>query len=108
MLVIESMKKKVENKELNCKYFYRLTKRNFEGNEFYGIEIERQDFKENKLINLERENVNYVDTEKNKAVELLNTLYVNDVSPIHLVDIIGEYSDKTIENYGLKQAIFSN
>lgn len=108
MLVVESMKKKVINEELNCEYFYKLTKSSFEGNNFYGVEIERQDFKEEKLINIERENINYVEINKSKALELLNTLWANEVSPIHLIDIVGEYSDQIIENYGMKMAAFCN
>ena len=43
------------NKEM--KYSYRLVRENFFGGQAYGIEVERQDFLNNKLIYVERNEI---------------------------------------------------
>ncbi|MDB2097813.1 DUF6514 family protein [Clostridium paraputrificum] len=38
-------------------------------------------------------------TQRHKVKGLLNLLYKNEVSPIHLIDIIGEYVDKWVGDF---------
>ena len=46
---------KEENKEM--RYYYRLIKEDFMNGHAYGIEAERQDFIEDKLVKIEREEI---------------------------------------------------
>lgn len=106
MLVVESLKRNFYDENSQKEYFYRLTVKNYENKNFYGIEIERHDFEKNNLVNIEREYMDYVETDRTKALELLKMVWENQVSPIHLIDILGSYSDNTIERYSLNKELF--
>lgn len=108
MLVVENLKKNINTEEINYKYFYRLIKTSFEFVDFFGVEIERQDFKEGNLIKIEREKVDYLSTEKKVALDWLYKLYENEASPIHLIDIVGADSDINIEKYNLGEVFICN
>lgn len=75
------------------KYFYRLIKTNFRSRDTFGIEVERQDFEKDKLCSIERESIPIISYKKEEVQALLEILYKNMVSPIHVVDIIGENID---------------
>ena len=70
-----------------------LTEKNIRNRQAFGIEIERQDFNDGQVVNLERDYVSLVASEEKRANDILLLLFNNLVSPIHLVDIVGEYSD---------------
>ncbi|MEY7999197.1 DUF6514 family protein [Clostridium sp. Mt-5] len=88
-------------------YFYRLLKEKMAityENEIievqsYGIEVERQDISEGKLVNVQRDCVRSISPERYKVHNLLKLLYDNKVSPIHLVDVIGDYVDEYILDF---------
>lgn len=79
--------------EKEVKYIYRMTEKNIRNRQAFGIEIERQDFNDGQVVNLERDYVSLVASEEKRANDILLLLFNNLVSPIHLVDIVGEYSD---------------
>ena len=79
--------------EKEVKYIYRMTEKNIRNRQAFGIEIERQDFNDGQVVSLERDYVSLVASEEKKAHDILLLLFNNLVSPIHLVDIVGEYSD---------------
>ena len=79
--------------EKEVKYIYRMTEKNIRNRQSFGIEIERQDFNDGQVVNLERDYVSLVASEEKRANDILLLLFNNLVSPIHLVDIVGEYSD---------------
>ena len=79
--------------EEEVKYIYRMTEKNIRNRQAFGIEIERQDFNDGQVVNLERDYVSLVASEEKRANDILLLLFNNLVSPIHLVDIVGEYSD---------------
>ena len=79
--------------EKEVKYIYRMTEKNIINRQAFGIEIERQDFNDGQVVNLERDYVSLVASEEKRANDILLLLFNNLVSPIHLVDIVGEYSD---------------
>lgn len=85
------------NKEM--KYSYRLVRENFFGGQAYGIEVERQDFINNKLIFIERNEIRKISNTKSKVEWLLNLLNDNKVSPIHLVDVLGSYVDEYVSDF---------
>ena len=93
MRINKTLSKTVNINEKEVKYIYRITESNIKSRQAFGIEIERQDFKDGEVINLERDTVKLVAKEEKKAHDILLLLFNNLVSPIHLVDIVGEYSD---------------
>ena len=93
MKINKTLSKMVNINEREVKYIYRMTEKNIRNRQALGIEIERQDFNDGEVINLERDYVSLVADEEKKANDLLVLLFNNLVSPIHLVDIVGEYSD---------------
>ena len=93
MKINKTLSKIININEKEVKYIYRMTENNIRNKQAFGIEIERQDFNDGEVINLERDYVNLVASEEKKANDILVLLFNNLVSPIHLVDIVGEYSD---------------
>ncbi|MBI6873250.1 DUF6514 family protein, partial [Clostridium aciditolerans] len=65
----------------------------------YGIEIERQDLVDGKLVNIERDCVKSISPERHKVHNLMKLLYDNNVSPIHLIDVLGDYIDEYIVDF---------
>lgn len=87
---------KVEGKE--SVYNYRVTKGELKGKDAYGLEVERIDYVNNQEVKIEREKIEYISPELNDVIELANKLHKYIVSPIHVVDIIGE----EVDNLGYK------
>lgn len=85
--------------DIEMKYTYSLTKESLNNVQAYGIKVERVDIKDGAIINRVEDGVKYVSTQRHKVKGLLNLLYKNEVSPIHLIDIIGEYVDKWVEDF---------
>ena len=86
--------------EKEVKYIYRMTEKNIRNRQAFGIEIERQDFNDGQVVNLERDHVSLVASEEKRANDILLLLFNNLVSPIHLVDIVGEYADLCVNDFG--------
>lgn len=107
MIILEQMNctETLDGKKLV--YNYRLTKEfktlssNGESIEIqaYGIEVERQDFCNGELINVDRESVESISPQRYKVKNLLKLLYDNTVSPIHLIDVLGEYIDEYVSDF---------
>ena len=93
MKIKTTLSTKINVDERELKYIYRLTEKNIKNKQVFGIEIERQDFKCGEVINLERDYIAIVSNEEKKANDILLKLFNDLVSPIHLIDVVGEYSD---------------
>lgn len=65
----------------------------------YGIEIERKDAIDGVVVNIERDSVETISPQRYKVHNLLKLLYDNLVSPVHLVEVIGEYIDEYIIDF---------
>ena len=91
MEIEECLNTTIDFDDRKINYSYRLTKRLFHSEDVYGIEVERQDIKFGKLVKIERDSIEVVSKNRAKANELLELLFNNEVSPIHLVDIISPY-----------------
>lgn len=107
MLVVETLSKnEVLNQNTYC-YNYRMLKKeislSYEGQtsriQSYGIEIERQDIVNGVIVGIERDSINNISPQRYKVHNLIKMLYENLVSPIHLVDILGEYVDEYSADY---------
>lgn len=79
--------------EVEFRYSYRLIEKEFKGITAYGIEIERKDYVALKNVKLEREKIEIISTHIHKVKQLLMNLCINQVSPLHLIDIVGSYVD---------------
>ncbi|PJI07858.1 MULTISPECIES: DUF6514 family protein [Clostridium] len=107
MEVIETLNKEVTTKDKIYEYEYRLIKGKFSmvyGYEVnvmqsYGIEVERKDIIDNKVVNIERDNIKNISVDKNKVHNLMEILYNNIVSPIHFIEVIGEYVDQLVLDF---------
>ena len=79
--------------EVEFRYSYRLIKKEYKGITAYGIEIERKDYVGLENVNLEREKIEIISPHRHKVKQLLTKLYTNQVSPLHLIDVVGSYAD---------------
>lgn len=107
--VLETMTRKERQGDLTYLYNYKLI-RGFismkAGSETlpiqgYGIEIERRDMKKGTVVNTEKDSIEYISPQRHKVQELLRMVYKNGVSPIHLVEVLGEYVDTYIEDFDM-------
>jgi len=78
-----------------------MTKKDFDFGHAFGIEIERQDLIEGEVVRIERDSINKISNKEEKVKELLDLVYRNKVSPIHLVDILGEYVDRYVSDFNI-------
>ncbi|MFD3155717.1 DUF6514 family protein [Haloimpatiens sp. FM7330] len=107
MLVVENMSRKLQEDKVTRNYFYRVVKDDIvltlKGNskkvQVYGIEIERQDMVDDNVVKIERDCVKVISTHRNKVHSLMKKLYNGVVSPIHLVDILGEDIDECVNDF---------
>lgn len=99
LIVKESVNITFERNEKTMDYYYRLTEENYGKGQAFGIEIERQDIKDGKVINIERDSVNMISNNEERVKNIFNLLYKNNVSPIHLLDVIGEYVDEYVGDF---------
>lgn len=106
-MIVESMIKNEVTEDIKRNYFYRLTKDrvtlSIDGEnvevQSYGIEIERQDVVNGSIVNIERESIKSISPHRHKVHNLLKLLCENCVSPVHLIDILGEYIDEYIIDF---------
>ena len=107
MVVIESLSKKVTDDDVKHNYFYRLVKSEISVSMYdeptkvqaYGIEIERQDIIDDTVVFIERDCVENISPQRHKVKNLMKMLYDNTVSPIHMIDILGDYIDEYISDF---------
>ena len=107
MVVVESFTKQSSYDGMRHIYIYRLLKDEMllyvqdQGKrvQTYGIEIERQDLEDGRMIKIERECVKNISPQRQKIHDLMQFLYNKEVSPIHLIDIIGEYVDNCVNDF---------
>ena len=100
MRIKKSLSKIVNFDDKESRYIYRIVENSIRNRQAFGIEIERQDFEEGEVINLVRDIVDIVASNQRKAEDILMLLFNNLVSPIHLVDIVGEYADLCVNDFG--------
>ena len=107
MEIIESLSKIEAIEGIKCKYFYRLIKSSFctsINNEnvkvdCFGIEVERHDIINNCIAKIEKETIERISPYRYKVHNLLKFINDNAVSPIHLIDVLGEYVDEYILDF---------
>ncbi|WMJ80495.1 DUF6514 family protein [Clostridium sp. MB40-C1] len=106
MLIVENLCRSEKYESVVYNYSYRIIKDKlvFEEQDnleiqSYGIEVERQDIVDGKIIKIERQAVKSISPHRHKVHSLLKILYDNLVSPIHLIDILGEFIDNYVTDF---------
>lgn len=94
MKVINQTIKTLTIEETEVKYIYNISESTFEGQEVYGIEIEKSEVLNGKVKDIDREYIEKISLNKSKVEEMFTILAENIVSPIHFIDIMGEEIDK--------------
>lgn len=82
--------------EREMQYIYRLLLKDYNNKKVYGLEVERRDISNNQVVNIERESIEEISIVKDRVKEMIDILYNGIVSPIHVVDILGEEIDKCV------------
>lgn len=107
MIVVENASRRLQEGDLTRVYSYKLIKDKislyFKGGngevQAYGIEVERQDILNGEIINIQRDCAGSISPYRHKVHNLMKVLYENTVSPIHLMDIVGEEVDYSVEDF---------
>jgi len=107
MVVLENLSKRVTEEDVKHNYFYRLVKSQISVSmdneptemQAYGIEVERQDIVDDIVVFIERDFVENISPQRHKVKSLLKMLHENTVSPIHMVEVLGEYIDEYISDF---------
>ena len=105
MKIVESLSLAIENKDKKILYLYRLTQCKIRKGQAFGVEVERQDIINDRLTNIERNSVDIISTREENVRPILELLYKNNVSPIHLIDVIGGYVDNLVEEFNDEETL---
>lgn len=65
----------------------------------YGIEIISEKIENDKTVENFRDSLPAVSSVKEKVLNLIEFLRKNEVSPYHIIDIVGEYSDNWVGDF---------
>ncbi|MBC8060617.1 MAG: hypothetical protein H7Y18_08120 [Clostridiaceae bacterium] len=92
---------------MKFEYFYKLIKSSFSTTHLdekvtvdcFGIEVERHDIVDNCIARIERESIERISPYRYKVHNLLKFVNDNVVSPIHLIDVLGEYVDEYVLDF---------
>lgn len=99
MKIINSLYSSFKNEEKEIKYSYRLTEEFYLKGQAFGIEVERQDIVDGNVVYIERDYIGKISNIEDRVRELLSLIHNYQVSPIHLVDILGAYVDNYVIDF---------
>ena len=96
----------LENQK-ECLYRYYLIKsnKNIERNDnvvsvpCYGIGIKSEVILNGKILSAYDDTINAVSSVEDKVLKLIEMFKDNNVSPVHLIDIAGEYADEWVDDF---------
>ena len=101
MNILEEYKSVNKQKNIEFRYYYRLINKKFNGVTAYGIEVERKDYIGSKNVNLQRDKIDVISPEKEDVEKMLVKIWSNQLSPIHLVDVLGAYVDDNVCKFNI-------
>ena len=101
MYIVNSLYSNIKNDNKESQYSYRMIKGEFVFVKAFGIEIERQDLIGGEVVRIERDSISNISNREEKVKELLDLVYKYQVSPVHLVDILGEYVDQYVSDFNI-------
>jgi len=99
MKIILCKEKSIEDEGLRRDYSYRVVeiegRRGVVNNKmFYGIEVERRDFIDGELVNIERDGEELISSDRERVLNILNKAYTYLISPIHFIEIFSNEIDE--------------
>ena len=77
-------------------YTYQITKQYEENIIEYDIEAKREDKSQGNIIKIVKSQIKNISSDQDRMDEIINLLWRNEVSPIHLQDILSDYIDKYV------------
>ena len=98
-MAIEEIVKMKQLGDVEMQYVYKLTQVEYNEKEAYGIAVERKDIINGKVVNVVSEEIRIISNIKNKVRSMLEKLSRNEVSVLHLIDIIGEEVDNCVFDF---------
>lgn len=101
MNIVDSLYINNNNDSKEVRYSFRMIREKFNAGQAFGIEVERQDLIQGSVIKIERDLIRGISNKEEKVKELLNLVHKYQVSPIHLVDILGEYVDNYVSDFNI-------
>lgn len=78
------------------KYSYLMEPRKYNNETVYGIVVKKESIKNKVVVSTIEDRVDIISKKKEVVQKLLDLLYRNQVSPIHLIDVIGETVDNCV------------
>lgn len=99
MYIVDSLYNNIKYDNKESRYSYRMISESFFGGQAFGIEVERQDIIEGNVVQIERDLIRRISNKEDKVKILLSLVHDHQVSPIHLVDILGEYVDNYVSDF---------
>ena len=78
------------------KYSYLMESRKYNNETVYGIVVKKESIKNKVVLSTIEDRVDIISKKKEVVQKLLDLLYRNQVSPIHLIDVIGETVDNCV------------
>ena len=78
------------------KYSYLMESRKYNNETVYGIVVKKESIKNKVVVSTIEDRVDIISKKKEVVQKLLDLLYRNQVSPIHLIDVIGENVDNCV------------
>ncbi|MGL5150180.1 MAG: DUF6514 family protein [Clostridium sp.] len=91
----------ITNGNITSVYSYEVTECLYKGVKAYGITVSRRDVQDEIVIKEVSDSVHLITPNKEKIMVILEKLYKSVVSPVHLIDIIGEYVDVWVNEFDL-------
>ena len=106
MKQIVNLERILEEGSKKYKYNYILTKNDLSVSvedgcvevPAYGIIVEKENYINGELIGIDKDSIENISPYRHKVQEMLKLLYENVVSPVHLVDVLGEKVDKCVSD----------
>lgn len=95
-MIIEKSIRTKYSEGLERIYIYEITKQCEEDIVEYGIEVRREDKSKGNVIKIIKSQVKSISSNKERIEEIMNILWRNEVSPIHLQDILSDYIDRDV------------
>ncbi|SKA87951.1 hypothetical protein SAMN05443428_10885 [Caloramator quimbayensis] len=68
----------------------------------YGIDVISELYEKGKLCSSFEDSINYLTPFLGKVLKLIDYLKDNGVSPLHLIDIAGEYADEWVGDFDIE------
>ena len=73
-----------------------MESRKYNNETVYGIVVKKESIKNKVVVSTIEDRVDIISKKKEVVQKLLDLLYRNQVSPIHLIDVIGETVDNCV------------